>query len=174
MPEEPRVQRLPSGGGASREHNMAIELVAPRCNPAPNLCAGNNSIDPSVLKGIHVACAYATGLGFLLRGLLALGRHPLRQHRAVKTLPHVIDTLLLASAVALLISWSLNPLTQAWLVAKFLALLAYIAFGFAMLRFGATPGRRLLGFSGGLLCYAYIVGVAHGKSPLPWLLAAGG
>ena len=65
--------------------------------------------------------------------------------------------------------WSLSPLQVPWLLAKIVALLVYIACGFAMLRFGTTPTRRWAGLAGGLLCYAYIISVAHSKSVLPWI-----
>ena len=127
----------------------------------------------TLLKTIHVVCAYATGVGFLLRGILALQQSPLLGHRWVKTLPHIVDTALLGSAVAMLYAWSLNPLDAPWVSAKLLALLVYIAFGFAMLRFGSTPAKRWIGLVGGLFTYAYIIGVAHGKTPMPWLHLAG-
>ncbi len=121
-----------------------------------------------LIKTIHIACAYATGLGFILRGVLALRQDALLQHRLTKILPHCIDTVLLLSAVAMLVTWSLSPLQSPWLLAKILALLAYIGCGFAMLRFGSTTLRRWLGLSGGLVCYGYIVAVAHSNNPMPF------
>ena len=119
-----------------------------------------------ILKNIHVFCAYATGLGFLLRGILALADSRLTRHRLTRTLPHIIDTCLLASGVLMVYSWPVSFTSQSWLVAKLIALLIYIAFGLLMLRWGKTTGRRWIGLSGGLLVYLYIVGVAHSKSVL--------
>lgn len=118
---------------------------------------------------IHVACAYATGAGFALRGVLALRRNEILAHRVLRTAPHVLDTLLLGSALVMLHRLSLNPLQTPWLLAKIAALLLYIGFGFLMLRFGRSQRRRIVGFTGGLTTYAYIVGVAHAKSALSWL-----
>ena len=114
-------------------------------------------------------CAYATGLGFALRGYLALAGSPLLRWRPVRVLPHFVDSALLASAVGMLYQWSLSPLATPWLQAKLTALLLYIACGLLMLRWGTSAPRRWVGFLGGLLVYAYIVGVAHGKSPGSWL-----
>ena len=46
---------------------------------------------------------------------------PRLQAKPVKILPHVIDTVLLASAIALAIMASLNPLEHGWLSAKIMA-----------------------------------------------------
>lgn len=122
----------------------------------------------TLLKTLHVTCAYATGLGFLLRGILSMTGNPLLQHRIVRTLPHLVDTVLLCSAIALLYIWSLTPYSTPWLGAKIIALMLYIAFGFTLLRFGKTAARRGVGFFGGMLTYVYIVWVAHTKNPWPW------
>ena len=121
------------------------------------------------IKLIHIACAYLTGAGFLLRGIWVLREHRYAQHRLTKVLPHVIDTLLLASALAMVFSWSIELSVNTWLLAKFGVLFAYIGFGLLMLRFARTQRERIIGLAGGLLSYAYIVSVAHSKSLLPLL-----
>lgn len=121
------------------------------------------------LKAIHMFCAYATGLGFLARGLLAIFESPLLGHRVSKTLPHLIDTCLLASGLIMFYSWSVSLTSVPWLIAKIIALLLYIGFGLLMLRWGTTASRRKLGLIGGLAVYTYIVGVAHSKLLLSWL-----
>lgn len=121
------------------------------------------------LYQIHVTCAYLTGAGFILRGMLALKEMSVLRYRAVRTVPHVIDTILLVSALTMLHRLSLNPMQAPWLLAKISALLAYIGFGFLMLRFGRTQRRRCIGFVGGLGTYVYIVGAAHSKSTLSWI-----
>ncbi|MBT8114904.1 MAG: SirB2 family protein [Arenicella sp.] len=109
-------------------------------------------------------CAYLTGVGFLCRGILALIEHPILQHRVTRVFPHVVDTLLLASALGMVFSWSISVQYNSWIVAKLLALLVYIGFGLLMLRFGNTHRKRIIGLLGGLLSYAYIIGAAHSKS----------
>ena len=53
------------------------------------------------LKHVHMGCAAASGALFLLRGAWMLRASPALQQRWVKILPHLIDTALLASAIAL-------------------------------------------------------------------------
>jgi len=118
------------------------------------------------LKAIHIFCAYTTGIGFLLRGVLILCQSPLRQHRIAKKLPHIIDSGLFISGMFMAFYWAISPMEQAWLLAKLIALPLYILFGLIMIRWGSTDRRQWIGLIGGLLVYSYIVGAAHSKSVL--------
>ena len=123
------------------------------------------------LKLIHVFCAYATGLGFLLRGVIALVRNPVQYHPLTRTLPHIIDTCLFLSGLTMFLGWGVPLNSQPWLIAKLIALLVYIGCGFLMLRFGTSDWRRLTGLLAGLAVYVYIIGVAHGKSVMSFFAA---
>jgi len=123
----------------------------------------------SILKLVHVSCALMSIAGFGLRGFWMLRDNPLVRHPAVRVLPHVIDTLLLASAIALLLLWHLDPLANPWLAAKIIALLVYIGLGMVALRFGRTKKARLAAWLLALVTAGYIVSVAYSKSPLGFL-----
>ena len=118
------------------------------------------------LKHLHVACVVLSGLGFALRGWWMLNDSPLLKARLTRVVPHVVDTLLLGSA--LLMAWqsSQYPFAQGWLTAKFFGLLAYILCGTMALKRARTQGQRVLFFVLALLAYAYIVGVALTRNPL--------
>ena len=51
------------------------------------------------IRALHIACAALSIAGFAARGALMLAGSPLLQRRFVRVAPHVVDTLLLASAV---------------------------------------------------------------------------
>ena len=51
------------------------------------------------LKVVHIACAIVSISGFALRGTLMLLDSPLLAARFVRIAPHVVDTMLLASAL---------------------------------------------------------------------------
>ena len=89
----------------------------------------------------------------------------LLQRRWVKFVPHVVDTALLSSAVALAILSSQYPVAQAWLSAKVLALLAYIALGTIALKRGQTKAIRGAAFIAAVLVFIYIAHVAITKNP---------
>lgn len=112
------------------------------------------------LKHFHVTCAALSGSLFLLRGYWMLLDSPALQRRWVRIAPHVIDTLLLTSAL-IMVFWSGQyPFVQNWLTAKVIALVLYIGLGTVALKRGKTKTVRVAAFIGALLVFAYIVGVA--------------
>ena len=92
----------------------------------------------------------------------------------MKILPHCIDTLLLGSAIGMLVIWRTSPLEFNWLTAKILALLAYIGLGMMALRFSTTTQSRALAYGLALTSGAYIVSVAYTKSAAGLLSLARG
>jgi uncharacterized membrane protein SirB2 len=125
------------------------------------------------LKWVHIGCVIATGSGFLARGALMLAGSPLLEARFARVVPHVIDTALLASAIAMAVFAHLSPLAHPWLAAKVVALLVYIMLGSLALRRGRTRVARFIAFAGAALTFAYIVGVALTRDPLSWLARLG-
>ena len=90
----------------------------------------------------------------------------LLDRRIAKTLPHIIDTLLLGSAIGMLFIWQTSPFAFTWLTAKVAALLLYIGLGMVALRFGRTRPVRISAWVSALAVAAYIVSVALSKSAL--------
>lgn len=117
---------------------------------------------------LHAGCAWLSVAGFLLRGAWMLRDSPLRFARPVRILPHVVDTVLLTSAVALMFVTRQYPFADAWLTAKLLALPVYIGLGMVALRFGPTPVIRAGAFIGAALSAGYILAVATHRSVLPF------
>lgn len=117
------------------------------------------------LKHLHVTCVVLSGLGFCLRGFWMLSESPLRQHRLARVLPHVVDTLLLGSAVTMAWMSGQYPFVNGWLTAKLFGLVAYILLGMMALKRGRTLAIRRGYFCLALLSYAYIVGVALSRNP---------
>ncbi len=60
-------------------------------------------------KTIHVLSAVASIAGFILRGYWMFTANALLNSRSAKTLPHIIDTILLGSAVGILLIWHASP-----------------------------------------------------------------
>jgi len=120
------------------------------------------------LKHLHVTCVVLSGLGFSLRGWWMLTGSPLLQARLARIVPHVVDTLLLGSALVMAWQSGQYPFAQNWLTAKFFGLLAYILCGTMALKRGRTPRQRLVFLVLALAAFAYIVSVALARSPLPY------
>jgi uncharacterized membrane protein SirB2 len=126
-------------------------------------------MDYLLLKHFHMACAGFSGSFFFIRGMWMLAGSPLLQRRWVKTVPHLVDSLLLASAIALA-AWSHQyPGPMPWLTAKVVALVAYILLGAVALKYGRSKPVRAAAWVAALATFAYIVTVAVTKNPLFFL-----
>jgi uncharacterized membrane protein SirB2 len=122
------------------------------------------------IKHLHVVTVLLSVALFSLRGLLMLSRSRFTHHAALRFPSYVIDTVLLASAIALTLILSQYPLTHAWLTAKVLALLAYIVLGSFALKRGRTYRQRAGFLIAALATFAYIYSVARVHHPAGFLL----
>lgn len=122
-----------------------------------------------VVKHVHMTCAAVTITLFVLRGAWMMRGSPLLAARWVRIVPHVVDTLLLASAITLAVIIGNAPVTHGWLTAKVIGLVLYIVLGTIALRRGRTRTVRIAAFVAALVVFGYIVSVAFTKSPLGYL-----
>jgi uncharacterized membrane protein SirB2 len=91
-------------------------------------------MDYDSIKFVHIGCVAISYALFFVRGVGMLRESAWLQRRGVKIVPHVVDTLLLASAIALAIMSRQYPLTDGWLTAKVVGLLIYIGLGMVAAR----------------------------------------
>lgn len=82
----------------------------------------------------------------------------------MKVLPHVIDTILLASAIGLVLVTKQYPGYEMWLNAKIVALLLYIVLGLIAFRFARNRGQIAVAWILGQLMVTYIILVALTRS----------
>jgi uncharacterized membrane protein SirB2 len=94
---------------------------------------------------------------------------PLLKAPWVRIAPHVVDTLLLASAIALAVIIQQYPGLHGWLTAKVIGLIAYIGLGVVALNRGKTRVVRISAWIAALVVFGYIASVAMTKSPLGFL-----
>lgn len=120
----------------------------------------------TLLKTLHISCAIISYSLFFLRGIWMLSESRLRKQRWGKIVPHLVDTLLLGSAIALAVTLRQYPFTDNWLTAKFFALLLYIGLGSIALKYGKTRAIRLFCWLAAQAVFAYIVLVALNHNPL--------
>ncbi len=119
----------------------------------------------ATLKIIHVTSVIFSYILFTLRGVWMMQGSPILQRRWVKILPHVIDTVLLASAVALATMIQQYPGISTWLSAKIGGLFLYITLGLIALRFGKTRRTKTISWITAQIVFFYIVLVALTKNP---------
>ena len=118
-----------------------------------------------IVKTIHVTAITLSVCGFIARVLLKLNDSPYQNRYWFKKLPHNIDILLLASALTMVYIMGVNPLTTFWIAEKIIGLLIYILLGMVALRWGKTKMTKRIAASAAVMVFAYIVYVAHYKTP---------
>lgn len=125
----------------------------------------------SALKHLHLTTVALTFCLFVVRGVWMLNDSPRLQQRWVRIVPHLIDTLLLASAIGLTVVLGQYPLLFGWLTAKVLGLILYIILGSIALKYGSTKTIRIAAWVAALAVFGYIVSVALAHNPLGFLAA---
>ena len=118
------------------------------------------------LLTLHIAAALLSISGFIFRGILHLRGSQLLNRKWLKISPHVNDTVLIVSALALVHQTGLNILSTPWLQAKIVALILYIVLGLIAFRFGKTKTIKLFAWVEAIVVFGYIAGVAVTKNPL--------
>lgn len=122
-----------------------------------------------LLKYLHISCVVLSGAGFVLRGVWMIRGSPLLARHWVRVVPHIVDSVLLASALAMAVTSAQYPLIHGWLTAKVAGLVAYIVLGTIALKRGRTYSIRVAAFGAALLVFIYIVAVAFTKEIAPHL-----
>ena len=125
-------------------------------------------MDYASLKIVHVSCVAASFALFVMRGLWMMRESTHLRQRWVKIVPHLVDTLLLASAVALAVMSHQYPLANGWLTAKVAGLVTYIGLGTVALKRGKTRRVRVTAWLAAQTVFFYVVAVALKRQPLPW------
>lgn len=123
-----------------------------------------------LVKTIHLACVVLSFSGFFIRGIWMIRDSANLKLRWVKIAPHIIDTLLLISAIILAVQMRVSPLEHSWLMAKIIALLFYIGIGTVALKAGRSKRLRVFAWLLGLMTFLYIVSVALSKSVMGWFV----
>ena len=120
-----------------------------------------------LLKLGHVTAVVISGSLFVYR-YVRLNRRPDQPlPRPLKVLPHINDTMLLAFAIGMLSLLGLNPFTAPWLLAKILALLAYIVIGAICMRSPPGSRRQAVSFMAAISVFAYILLLGLRKQVIP-------
>jgi len=123
-------------------------------------------MDFAAWKLLHQTTAALSLAGFVARGLGSFVQAAWVRHRVTRIAPHVIDTLLLLSALVMAWTLRLTPGNAPWLAAKIAGLLLYIALGLLALRPGRPLALRMAAWVAALAVFGWIVSVALTKQPL--------
>jgi uncharacterized membrane protein SirB2 len=123
-------------------------------------------VDYAVVKLVHVSAVTLSIAGFFVRGAASLAGGAWVRSRPARTVPHLVDTVLLLSAVTLAWMLRLSPAHAPWLMAKVVGLVVYVGLGVVALRPGRPRAVRAGAWVAALMVVGWIVSVAVTKSPL--------
>lgn len=118
------------------------------------------------LRHVHIGCAIVTIALFVFRGALMMVESPWLQGRVLRFLPHVVDTVLLTTALMLTTIVHQYPFVQGWLTMKVVLLVVYIVLGSIAIKRGRTKRVRVYAFAAALVTIAFLVTVARAHHPL--------
>ena len=116
-----------------------------------------------IIKHLHVTFAVLSLCGFLLRGFWMMQESALLQARVTRILPHINDSLLLLTAVVLVVMSRQYPLVVGWVTIKIGLLLLYILFGTLALKRGRNKQSRSLFLLAAIIVVGMIFVVALTK-----------
>ena len=131
------------------------------------------SLDYATVKVVHQGAVALSVTGFFVRGLASFAGAAWVRGRAARSLPHVVDTVLLLSALTLAWMLRLTPGNAPWLLAKVVGLVLYVALGVVALRPGPPLALRATAWAAALATVAWIVSVALSKDPRGFLAVLG-
>jgi uncharacterized membrane protein SirB2 len=123
-------------------------------------------MDYALVKLVHQSAVALSISGFFVRGLGSLGDAAWVKSRAAKTLPHIVDSVLLLSALTLAWMLRLDPGNATWLLAKIVGLVLYIGLGMLALKPGRPWAVRAAAWLAALAVFGWIVSVALTKNPM--------
>ncbi|HEX7341196.1 MAG TPA: SirB2 family protein [Rhodanobacteraceae bacterium] len=113
----------------------------------------------------HITCVVLSGSLFLTRGGMLLAGLQVANHKVVKRVSYLIDSMLLAAAIALTTIIHQYPFVDAWLTVKVVLLVVYIVLGVFALRRGRSRAVRAGCFVAALAVFLFIVSVAVTMDP---------
>lgn len=118
------------------------------------------------IREVHIASVHLSIALFLFRGMLMWTESRWLRHWTMRTVPHVVDTVLLTSALMLATIINQYPFVHAWLTVKVILLLVYIGLGFVALKPGRPALVRRTAFVSALLVFGFMYSVARAHHPL--------
>ena len=130
------------------------------------------SLDYTTVKLVHQSAVVLSVAGFFARGCASFAGAGWVRTRAAKTVPHVVDTVLLLSALNLAWWLHLDLRDAPWLTAKIIGLVVYVALGVVALRPSRPRRVRATAWVAALATVGWIVSVAITKNPLGFFATA--
>lgn len=122
-----------------------------------------------LLKTLHISAVVLSITFFCIRTYWLLAQPKALESKLIKRLPHVIDSILLLSAFAMLYVGNIsigsdNP----WIITKIIAISLYIATGVYIFRIAKNKTQIYIALCFVVLIYYYIIQTAITKNAIPF------
>jgi uncharacterized membrane protein SirB2 len=117
---------------------------------------------------LHVTAVVISLALFSFRFALKYKGSKILEKKWLKITPHVVDTILLGSAIWLL---TLSSMTQVdgWVASKVIGVIMYILSGFFALKWAKTNRSRIIGFVCAVIWIMLTASVGFSKQPFSFL-----
>jgi len=122
------------------------------------------------IKWLHIFAVSISGCLFLLRGSAALAGASWPYAAVVRYTSYSVDSVPLTAALMLATMLPAGSFANHWFSVKLALILAYIVLGVFALRQARKRRVRAICFTGALLAFALVVGIAIAHHPLGWWL----
>ena len=113
------------------------------------------------LKHLHLTLMLLSVVLFITRLVILRAQRELP--KALKIIPHIVDTGLLASAIGLSVILQQYPFVAGWLTLKLLFVVAYFAFVFVALKASAKSVKQTFSAVAALGALLAAIGIAFSK-----------
>lgn len=123
-----------------------------------------------LLKHLHLMFIALSLITFLLRGFWMLNGSAILQKKIVKITPHIVNTFMLLTGIAIAVYLKLSPGDNPWLMAKIIGIVLFIALGVAIVKITNRKAKAALWLLA-LLVFIDIAVIAISKSPWGFLNA---
>jgi len=118
------------------------------------------------LKYLHIICVAGSFSLFFIRGIWLLRSYPHAQEPWIRALPHVIDTLLVASAIGMLALAPKGIWDGDWMLIKVVLVVVYAVMSVLLLRLAKSKIQKILLWVAALLVFLFATTVSVLHHPL--------
>jgi uncharacterized membrane protein SirB2 len=119
-----------------------------------------------LLKYVHIVAVAASFALLFVRGLWVMRSYPSPQESWVRVLPHVVDAVLVGSAVAMLLATQKLGWPGAWMTLKLTYIALYAALALVVLRLSKGIVLKILTWLAAMLVFLFVTTVAVLRHPL--------
>lgn len=124
------------------------------------------SMNAIFLKYIHIVAVAVSFALFFVRGLWVMRSYPSPQESWVRYLPHVVDAVLVGSALALLYESRNHGWPGDWMAVKLALIAVYVALVLVVLIFAKSLALKVMTWLVALLVFLFVTTVAVLRHPL--------